>query len=389
MEPYQAQQSGGPRVLERLFLLAGLGAGALLFVVAAVYAGERFFGLGRGLPDATPRLVTARGDLAEDERATIELFKAASPGVVHISTSSDPRRSFGRGVYSIDPDARPEGTGSGILWDQAGHVVTNYHVVRDATSCLVRLQGGEAWRAVVIGVAPEVDLAVLRIDAPSRVLAPIPLGTSQDLQVGQKVFAIGNPFGLDRTLTTGIISGLDRTISAERGRRIDGVIQTDAAINPGNSGGPLLDSAGRLIGINTAIASSTGTYSGVGFAVPVNTMNRVVPNLIRGGRSPRAGIGVRLMPDENLAEFGVRGAGILEVLSGTPAERAGLRPLGVAPDGALRLGDVVVRMDGRPVGSAADLLAFLEGRPVGDQVELEILRDGVREPVSLRLESLQ
>ena len=389
MEPSQIRPNSGPRVLERLFLLAGLGAGALLFVVAGVYAGERFFGLGRLESDAIPRLVDARGDLAADETATIELFKAAAPGVVHISTSSDPRRSFGRGVYSIDPEARPEGTGSGIVWDRAGHVVTNYHVVRDATSCLVRLQGGDAWRAVVIGVAPDVDLAVLRIDAPARVLVPIPLGTSQDLQVGQKVFAIGNPFGLDRTLTTGIISGLERTISAERGRRIDGVIQTDAAINPGNSGGPLLDSAGRLIGINTAIATSTGTYSGVGFAVPVDTMNRVVPNLIRGGRTPRAGIGVRLMRDENLAEFGLRGAAILEVLEGTPAARAGLRPLAVVPGGAFQVGDVVVSMDGRPVTSAADLLALLEGRSVGDQVELEILRDGVREPVTLRLESLQ
>ncbi len=389
MDPAKVSQRAAQGVPERLFLLAGIGLVALLAVVATVYVGERYFGSGPHVPNAVPRLIEARGDLAGDERATIELFRAAAPGVAHISTLTDSRRTFGAGPLALDPLSRAEGTGSGIVWDNAGHIVTNHHVVRDATSCLVRLYGGDAWRAVVIGSAPEVDLAVLKIDAPAGALYPIPLGASAELAVGQKVFAIGNPFGLDRTLTTGIISGLDRTISAERGQRIEGVIQTDAAINPGNSGGPLLDSAGRLIGINTAIASATGTSSGVGFAVPVDTLNRVVPRLLRTGRAPRAGIGIQLLSDAALVQFGVVGAGVLTVLEGTPAARAGLQPLRIAEDRSMVLGDVIVALDGQRVRRGQDLLDLLEGRSVGDAVRVAVLREGNPVEIEIRLESLQ
>ena len=237
-------------------------------------------------PAAPPRAITPRGDLAADEKSTIELFREASPSVAYITTLAVRRDRFSLNVTEI-----PQGTGSGFLYDDQGHVVTNFHVIQDADEARVTLADGSTYDGFLVGTEPDLDLAVLRIRAAPGRLKPLPLGTSGDLEVGQKVFAIGSPFGLDQTLTTGVISGLGREIQAVTGRAIRGVIQTDAAINPGNSGGPLLDSAGRLIGVNTAIYSPSGTYAGVGFAVPVDLVNRAVPQLIQHGKVARPGTG--------------------------------------------------------------------------------------------------
>jgi S1-C subfamily serine protease len=222
--------------------------------------------------NALPRPVAQRGELFEDEKRTIDIFKRSSPSAVHITTIGRPS---GR-----NPGRIPRGTGSGFVWDQEGHIVTNYHVIQGAAAAQVTLADGSDWKARLVGEVPDKDLAVLAIDAPPERLHPIPIGTSHDLLVGQKVFAIGNPFGLDQTLTTGTISALGREIESPSGQAISDVIQTDAAINPGNSGGLLLDSAGRLIGVNTAIQSPSGAFAGVGFAIPVDEVNRVVPQLI-------------------------------------------------------------------------------------------------------------
>jgi S1-C subfamily serine protease len=234
-----------------------------------------------GIP-AEPRAVLARGALAEDERNNIEVFKTASVSTVHITTLE-----LARGFSALDVMQVPKGTGSGFIWDDRGHVVTNFHVIQGGSGARVTLSDQSTWRAALVGAFPDRDLAVLRIDAPNEKLKAIAVGTSKDLQVGQKVYAIGNPFGLDQTLTTGVISALNREIQSLTARTIHGVIQTDAAINPGNSGGPLLDSAGRLIGINTAIFSPSGAFAGIGFAIPVDEVNRIVPRLIRDGKFVR------------------------------------------------------------------------------------------------------
>ena len=240
----------------------------------------------RSLPPAEPRAITPRGDLAADEQTTIELFESVSPSVVYITSITVQRSLFNFRAMEV-----PKGTGSGFLWDDQGTVVTNYHVIEGAQRAHVTLYDQTTWPAELVGVEMDKDLAVLRIKAPKESLTAIPVGTSADLQVGQKVFAIGNPFGLDHTLTMGIISALGREIQAVNGRTIQGVIQTDAAINPGNSGGPLLDSAGRLVGINTAIYSPSGAYAGIGFAVPVDLVNRIVPQIIRYGKALKPGVG--------------------------------------------------------------------------------------------------
>jgi S1-C subfamily serine protease len=229
------------------------------------------------------RTVTARGDLAEDEKATIALFEKARGSVVFITTSQLVRDAWTRNVFQV-----PRGSGSGFIWDDAGHVVTNYHVIRGASQATVKLADGRDYAAGLVGVSEEHDIAVLRIGVGFKRPPPVPIGTSADLRVGQKVFAIGNPFGLDWTLTSGIVSALDRALPGEEpGGAIEHLIQTDAAINPGNSGGPLLDSAGRLIGINTAIYSPSGASAGIGFSVPVDTVRRVVPQLIAAGEPLR------------------------------------------------------------------------------------------------------
>ncbi|MHB8800375.1 MAG: S1C family serine protease [Thermoanaerobaculia bacterium] len=330
-------------------------------------------------PDAEPRPVAARGDLAADERATVDLFKQSSPSVVFITTLSRRRT----GIFRIAEI--PRGEGSGFVWDADGHVVTNFHVIQGASSARVTLADGSTWPASFVGGAPDRDLAILRIFPTGRTLQPILVGTSKDLLVGQKVFAIGNPFGLDQSLSTGIVSALGRSIESVTGRQIEGVIQTDAAINPGNSGGPLLDSAGRLIGVNTAIASTSGSSAGIGFAVPVDTVNQVVPQLIQHGRVIRPRLGVTLADDAVSARLGVEGALHLPVEPETGAAEAGLRGTTRDENGTLLLGDVVTRAGERFVRSADDLIAALEEKKPGDTLPLLVLRDGetVRVAVSL------
>ncbi|MER3415815.1 MAG: 2-alkenal reductase [Gemmataceae bacterium] len=334
-------------------------------------------------PDAQPRAVTARGDLAADEKATIELFRSVSPCVVHID-SIVVQHDF----FTLDPIRIREGSGSGFIWSDDGYVVTNYHVIARADEPRVILADRSEWPARVVGVYPPMDLAVLKINAPKSKLKPIPIGTSGDLQVGQKAFAIGNPFGLDQTLTMGIISALGRELENHyTGTVMKGLIQTDAAINPGNSGGPLLDSAGRLIGVNTAIISPSGANAGIGFAIPVDQVNRIVPQIIRHGRYRKPGLGVQLAPDQWVQDLGLEGAMILEVLPGSPAERAGLRPLRRSRTGRV-LGDIIVAVDDNPVRKVEDLLAALDHRKAGDTIRLTILRDGEKITVEVTLEEI-
>jgi S1-C subfamily serine protease len=334
-------------------------------------------------PHAQPRPIAARAGLTSEEQATVSLFQASSPSVVYITTEAVRRDTFSFNLLQI-----PHGTGSGFLWDEQGHVVTNFHVLEGASYARVTLADQSAWDAQLIGVEPDKDLAVLKIGASASQLRPLPLGTSRDLAVGQKVFAIGNPFGLDQTLTTGVISGLGREIESVTGRPIQGVIQTDAAINPGNSGGPLLDSAGRLIGVNTAIYSPSGAYAGVGFAVPVDTVNRIVPQLISYGKVVRPGLGVTLVEDQIARRFGIDGVLILDVVPQSVAARAGLRPTRQDPAGRVRLGDVITAINGTPVHNDNDLFAALDQYQVGDTVTLTIQREGQPQRLSVTLQAL-
>lgn len=338
-------------------------------VVLPVLTGLLGVGVGLWLPWrlAAPGPITApRGDLPVEEQDRVALFERASPSVVFLTTNDAPP--------SFEISARLRGTGSGFIWDENGHVVTNYHVLGDAQAVQVTLQDQTTVPAELVGVAPSKDLAVLRIqtDAPLR---PIVLGTSHDLRVGQSVLAIGNPFGLDHSLTTGVVSAVGRTIRSVSGRPILGVIQTDASINPGNSGGPLLDSAGRLIGVNTAIKSPTGTSAGIGFAVPVDTVKRVVPELIRHGRIQRPHLGFRALDDAVARRLGVEGVIILSVEPGGPAARAGL--VGTRRvRRRLELGDVIRRIGRTVVRDSNDLLDAIEALRARDTVQIEVQRGG-------------
>jgi S1-C subfamily serine protease len=332
---------------------------------------------------AEPRPVTPRGPLTREELATATIFDRASPSVVYITTVQHVRDYFSRNVMRV-----PSGTGSGFIWDEQGRIVTNLHVVRGATEAEVTLADQRTFPATLVGASADHDLAVLQIDVPDGLPPPLPIGASNDLRVGQSVLAIGNPFGLDHTLTTGIISALDRSIDNDRGGIIEHLIQTDAAINPGNSGGPLIDSAGRLIGINTAIYSPSGAYAGVGFAVPVDTINRVVPRLIGFGRYVRPSIGIYAndeIGEELLASLGIDGVLILGVLPSSPAERAGLRPTQSTLGGRIRLGDIVRSIDGHAVRSFAEMTALLDGHEVGDEVTIRIWRNGEELDLTLEL----
>jgi S1-C subfamily serine protease len=333
-------------------------------------------------PNAKPRIVTARGDLAADEKSTIELFRNASPSVVFITSIALRRNLFSLNVYEI-----PQGTGSGFIWDNDGRVVTNYHVISDANRIEVTLADQSSWKGVLVGAAPDRDLAVLKISAPPSKLKPITIGESDNLMVGQKVFAIGNPFGLDQTLTTGIVSAIGREITSATGRTIHGVIQTDAAINPGNSGGPLLDSAGRLIGVNTAIYSPSGASAGVGFAVPVSEVNHIVPEIIRKGKVIKPGLGVSLASGNMISQLDIEGVLILSVYPDSPAAAAGLR--GTSRDeGGTVLGDIIIAVNGRKVHDYNELRDALEEYDIGTKVTLTILRDGEYIPVEVVLEAI-
>ncbi len=331
--------------------------------------------------EAEPRAVTARGDLAADEKNTIDIFRTNSPAVVYVTSIA-----VRRGIFSLNAVEIPQGTGSGFVWDNLGRIVTNYHVISDANRVQVTMADNSNWKAVLVGAAPDKDIAVLQIDAPSHLLKPIAIGRSRDLLVGQKVFAIGNPFGLDQTITSGIISALNRQIKAVTGRVIDGVIQTDAAINPGNSGGPLLDSAGRLIGINTAIFSPSGAYAGIGFAVSVDIVNSIVPQLIKHGRIIHPGIGATFADGRVTERLGVEGVLILNIDPGGPAEKAGLRPT-TQYRGEIILGDIITSIAGVRIKSLEDLLTELERFEVGAEVRFTILRNGETLEVTLRLEA--
>ncbi len=269
---------------------------------------------------------------------------------------------------------------------QEGHIVTNLHVIRNANAARVTLANQSSWEAQLVGTAPKKDLAVLRIETPTEALRPIPLGSSYDLKVGQKVFAIGNPFGLDQSLTTGVVSALGREIESMAQIPIRNVIQTDAAINPGNSGGPLLDSAGRLVGINTAIYSPSGAYAGIGFAIPVNTVNWVVPDLIAHGKLKRPALGIQASGNYVTRRLGIDGVLVLEVLEGSGARQAGLRPRRRNRFGQVELGDVIVDVDGQTLHSTAALILLLEKRQLGDRVTLSILRNGAKQQVICTLE---
>ncbi|MBX3248932.1 MAG: trypsin-like peptidase domain-containing protein [Myxococcales bacterium] len=332
-------------------------------------------------PPPAPVVVTPRGDLSEIERSTVELFARASPSVVFITKLAVRVDPFRRNAMAF-----PEGTGSGFLWDASGHVVTNFHVIAGADAARVTLGDASVWGAQLVGAYPEKDIAVLRIDAPADQIRPLPVGTSADLQVGQHVFAIGNPFGLDHTLSSGVISGLGREIMSIGGRPIQGVIQTDAAINPGNSGGPLLDSAGRLVGVNTAIYSPSGASAGVGFAVPVDTVRRVVTQLIETGRVERAGLGVQIDEGMLSRRLALRGALVIGVVEGSGAAAAGLVPTMRDPStGAIVLGDLIVAIDGQPIGNSLDLYRVLDRHEVSDEVTVTVVRDGQRREVRVRL----
>jgi S1-C subfamily serine protease len=338
-------------------------------------------------PRSTPRAVSPRGEFLPDEKSTIALFRQASPGVVNITAIGVQQDLFTLNQYQI-----PQGTGSGFVWDTSGNIITNFHVIQNANAAQVTLADQSSWKAQLVGVAPDKDLAVLRIDAPAKRLHPIPIGTSKDLQVGQSVFAIGNPFGLDQTLTTGVISALNREIDSVTRRPIQGVIQSDAAINPGNSGGPLLDSAGRLIGVNTAIFSPSGVSAGIGFAIPVDTVNRLVPELIRSGKITRPGLGVQL--DEQINEqvsqrLGVKGVLVVDVVRGGAAAKAGIQPTRRDVEGRLRLGDIITAVDGKKVETPNDLFLMLEKYKVGDAVNLTLLRDGKSVQAKVNLEGVQ
>jgi S1-C subfamily serine protease len=333
-------------------------------------------------PAAEPRTVTPRGDLMELEKTTIKVFRDVSPSVVHITTLAQQENPFSGDVQQV-----PEGTGSGFIWDDQGHVVTNFHVIRNAEAAKVTLADHSTWDARLVGALADNDLAVLGIAAPKSKLHPIAVGTSNDLQVGQSAFAIGNPFGLDQTLTRGLVSALGREITSVNRRPIRGVIQTDAAINPGNSGGPLLDSAGRLIGVNTAIFSPSGASAGIGFAIPVDDVNRVVTELIRHGKVVKPRLGIVPVPDQYTEKWGVTGVLIADVQPGSPAEKAGLQATRRTRRGEIVLGDVIVAIDGKPIETTRDLFAVLDTKKVGDTVTVTITRDGEKQDVSIKLEA--
>ena len=335
-------------------------------------------------PEPVPtnaELVASTREIAEEETATIALFKASSPSVVHITTHSVARDYFSLNIQKI-----PRGSGTGFVWDNQGHIVTNYHVIKGADIAFVSFGDQDNAAAKLVGAAPEKDLAVLRIDADPSKLHPLPLGTSSDLEVGLKALAIGNPFGLDHTLTTGIVSALGREIESTTGLPIKDVIQTDAAINPGNSGGPLLDSSGKLIGVNTAIYSPSGTYAGIGFAIPVDVVKWVVPELIQHGKIIRAGLAVGLASDRMISQLGLPGVLILDVQPESKAAIASLRPTRRTRNGQIILGDIIIAIDDAPVRDNKELLLALEKYKVGDRVNLIVWRDGTASTVGVELE---
>ncbi|OGH01857.1 MAG: 2-alkenal reductase [Candidatus Lambdaproteobacteria bacterium RIFOXYC1_FULL_56_13] len=339
--------------------------------------------LGLALGIATPGwafTATAEDHLSPDEVNNIEVFTAVHPSVVFVTNSRVQQNIFSLNIQEI-----PAGAGTGFIWDKTGLIVTNFHVIQNADTVRITLADQSNYPAKLVGVAPDKDLALLRIEAPAEKLIPIERGDSSRLQVGRKVLAIGNPFGLDATLTTGVVSALEREIKSVNNRTIRGVIQTDAAINPGNSGGPLLDSQGRLIGVNTQIISPSGASSGIGFAIPVNTVKDVIPQLIQFGRLMRPVIGINTLSDAVSQRYGIRGVVVAEVVPGGPAAVAGLEGLKRDPKGVLLLGDVIVGIEGQPVLTQDDLLGVLEKHKIGEKLRFTIARDNKERNFTLTL----
>ncbi|WP_280152210.1 trypsin-like peptidase domain-containing protein [Piscinibacter sp. XHJ-5] len=321
---------------------------------------------------APPRPVAPRGPLSAEELNNIAVFKAASPSVVNITALS-----VGRDFFSMNVQQVPRGTGTGFVWDDRGHIVTNFHVIQGADAARVTLSDQTSHRAQLVGVFPDRDIAVLRIEAPKAKLPAMSLGASRDLQVGQKVYAIGNPFGLDQTLTTGIVSALNREIESVTRRTIRGAIQTDAAINPGNSGGPLLDSAGRVIGVNTAIYSPSGASAGIGFAIPIDEVNRIVPRLIRDGRMVRPALGVTAGPEGMSRALNLpKGVPVVRVAPNGPAQAAGVQPFARGTEGGIVAGDVITAVNDDAVTDFDDMLTALERYNPGDKVTVTLWRAG-------------
>ncbi len=368
--PFRNDSGLMTKVLAVLLLLV---AGALVFTVIQQRKQTQH------VINAEPRPIAQRPDdkLGADEQATIDVFGKFSRSVVHV-TNLAVRRDM-----SLNETEIPQGVGSGFVWDSDGHIVTNFHVVQEADRASVTLNDGKTYPATIVGVEPNKDLAVLHIDAPAAKLLPIPVGQSATLKVGQKVLAIGNPFGLDQTLTTGVISGLGREIKSVTQRPILDVIQTDASINPGNSGGPLLDSSGRLIGINTAIYSPSGANAGIGFAVPVDTINLIVPQLIRSGKITSPVLGIVPLSDQQAQRYRVAdGVAVRTVTPGSAADQAGI--VGMVPG---QLGDVIVNMDGTDVHRLSDLFKVLDGHKIGDAIDVVLDNQGRRRTVKVTLQA--
>ncbi|MCO4745084.1 MAG: trypsin-like peptidase domain-containing protein [Proteobacteria bacterium] len=343
------------------------------------------FSVGLSLGDGATQTATAAvSPLQTDEQNTISVFAAASPSVVFVESTATRRNPWTAKAFEV-----PQGSGSGFIWDPKGHIVTNFHVVQGASALSVKLQDGTSWPATVVGGDASKDLAVLKIEAPKAALTPLSRGLSSDLRVGQKVIAIGNPFGLDHTLTSGVISALGREIEAVNGRSITGVVQTDAAINPGNSGGPLLNSQGELIGVNTAIYSLSGASAGIGFAIPADTVSRIVPQLISDGRVRRPALGIAILGDHVSRRAGINGVIIRSTDESGPAHAAGLRGLTRASNGGTELGDVIVAVGEHQVTDADSLFAALEAHKIGEATTVTVLRDGERAKVDVDLGELR
>ena len=328
--------------------------------------------------NTSARSVDQRGPLSDAERANIELFERVSPSVVQVAA----RSATSNPLADDESGSAGAASGTGFVWDNDGHVVTNNHVVQNGGEVAIRFASGEVAQAEIIGVAPNYDLAVLKIRSARKLPPPVALGSSSELKVGQSAFAIGNPFGLDQSLTSGIISALKRRLPTSSGREISNVIQTDTAINPGNSGGPLLDSAGRLIGVNTAIISPSGSSAGIGFAIPVDIVNRVVPELIRNGRVPTPGIGIVAASEAVSTRLGVEGVIIVRTAPGSPAERAGIRGVDFN-SGAL--GDVIVQADGKPVHRLSDLTDQIEQVGAGKSIRISLKRGAQTRDITVEI----
>ncbi len=358
-----------------LWLLGGVALCWLLLTLWNNWAGSE---------GVQPRPVAPAAALTGDEQRTIGVFEQASPSVVYIATTERVLDLWTRNISE-----RPSGTGTGFVWDKSGHIVTNYHVVEGHGSAKVRLSDQRIFEADVVGASPEHDLAVIKLRNTADMPPPMQIGSSSDLRVGQGVLAIGNPFGLDHTLTTGVVSALGRSIDGEGSNTMEDLIQTDAAINPGNSGGPLLDTSGRVIGVNVAIYSPSGGSAGIGFAIPVDTVNRVIPQLVQHGRYVRPILGITMnddVSDRVTARLGVKGILVLQVSPGSPAASAGIRGTEVTENDDLLLGDIIQSIDGKPVGKTSELTALLDSYHLNDSVRVQFLREGSKqEEVEVKL----